>query len=303
MDTIQQGGRSQAVRIMQYLLGATPDGVFGPKTLKSVLAFQKANGLKEDGICGPKTWAALATAQKTIRQGASGNPVKAIQDALNITIDGKFGPQTEKAVRTLQNGGGLKLDGIVGPATWGYLLTVYKLPAASGGGGNPAIQPVDYKQYDARWRNVMYSNHNDPAQTIKNSGCGPTALANILARWYGVAITPVQVAQMAVEGGYRTYSSGTARAFFDWAAKKFECSKFERTTSTAKVENALSAGAYVIALMGKGYWTGGGHYITCWKYDASLDRIYANDPASSTRKYASASSFDKERKEYFIFFK
>lgn len=37
------------------------DGIFGPKTKSSVIAFQKSNGLEVDGIVGPQTWRALLT--------------------------------------------------------------------------------------------------------------------------------------------------------------------------------------------------------------------------------------------------
>jgi peptidoglycan hydrolase-like protein with peptidoglycan-binding domain len=36
-------------------------------------------------------------------------------------IDGIFGPNTDKAVRAYQKSKGLKVDGIVGPMTWGAL--------------------------------------------------------------------------------------------------------------------------------------------------------------------------------------
>ncbi|MEO5948958.1 MAG: peptidoglycan-binding domain-containing protein [Candidatus Saccharimonas sp.] len=39
------------------------DGVFGPKTLSAVKAFQKYWGLSADGVIGKNTWASLCSAQ------------------------------------------------------------------------------------------------------------------------------------------------------------------------------------------------------------------------------------------------
>lgn len=57
----------------------------------------------------------------TLRRGAVGEPVTQIQTSLGITVDGKFGPRTEAAVRKLQRANGLVPDGIVGPQTWAAL--------------------------------------------------------------------------------------------------------------------------------------------------------------------------------------
>jgi Putative peptidoglycan binding domain len=40
---------------------------------------------------------------------------------LGLTLDGVFGPQVETAVKLFQQGAGLEVDGIVGPATWAAL--------------------------------------------------------------------------------------------------------------------------------------------------------------------------------------
>ena len=63
-------------------------------------------------------------------------------------------------------------------------------------------------------------------------------------------------------------------------------------------DNALGT---LIASMGKGYWTNGGHYICVWKIDDNC--VYANDPASSKRTKQNINDFKKERKALFCFWK
>jgi hypothetical protein len=165
--------------------------------------------------------------------------------------------------------------------------------------GSP--KPKDFKQYDSRWGGKMYSRSN-PKLTIKNNGCGPTAVSDIVATLWDPDMTPALMAALFVRYGYCAEQSGTYRSAFKFVADRYHAARFIRTSDTNVVKLALVQGAYVVALMGKGYWTGGGHYICCWKYDPATDRIYANDPASNTRKSAASSLFAKERKEYFIFF-
>ena len=66
-------------------------------------------------------------AEPLLKKGATGDPVRQLQEALRDLgfykgpIDGKFGDQTETAVKHLQHDFGLQVDGIVGPATWRIL--------------------------------------------------------------------------------------------------------------------------------------------------------------------------------------
>lgn len=53
----------------------------------------------------------------TYKKGDKGEIVKHIQRALHLLPDGIFGKITEEAVRAFQSENGLKVDGIVGPAT------------------------------------------------------------------------------------------------------------------------------------------------------------------------------------------
>lgn len=59
---------------------------------------------------------------KPIKRGSTGNTVKLVQDALGLTVDGKFGPITEQQVKALQQAHSLTVDGIVGPITWAAIF-------------------------------------------------------------------------------------------------------------------------------------------------------------------------------------
>ena len=68
-----------------------------------------------------------------LRQGSSGPDQAQVQTWLNgldndprLTVDGKFGPATEKAVRAFQQSVGLSVDGVVGSNTWNALAMSYR---------------------------------------------------------------------------------------------------------------------------------------------------------------------------------
>ena len=56
---LKLGTKGEQVKHVQRVVGAAPDGGFGPKTEQSVMAWQRANGLKPDGVVGPVTWAKM----------------------------------------------------------------------------------------------------------------------------------------------------------------------------------------------------------------------------------------------------
>ena len=53
---VQRGSKGPAAALVQAIIGATPDGDFGPRSEQALKAWQTANGLKADGIVGPVTW-------------------------------------------------------------------------------------------------------------------------------------------------------------------------------------------------------------------------------------------------------
>ena len=81
---------------------------------------------------------AVQVAQTALRQGSRGETVRTVQTKLKRwgyysgSVDGIYGPATEKAVRAFQKKNGLAVDGVVGRATFAAL----GMPASSGGGNS-----------------------------------------------------------------------------------------------------------------------------------------------------------------------
>ena len=126
----------------------------------------------------------------TVKKGCKGEAVKQLQMLLGINADGIFGPKTKAAVIAYQTAHNLKPDGICGPLTWASLQGE-TIPASA------HVKPVDYKQYDSKWAKKMYSSHGDKSQTMKNSACGPTAMADIVATLIDSKVTPPDLAGRA----------------------------------------------------------------------------------------------------------
>lgn len=53
---LRRGSQGQAVKLIQRVVGAKPDGDFGAATERRVKAWQKAHRLLPDGVVGPVTW-------------------------------------------------------------------------------------------------------------------------------------------------------------------------------------------------------------------------------------------------------
>jgi peptidoglycan hydrolase-like protein with peptidoglycan-binding domain len=59
----------------------------------------------------------------TLRKGYIGEETKYLQKLLGITADGKFGANTESAVKKFQKSKNLSADGVCGNRTWAALVT------------------------------------------------------------------------------------------------------------------------------------------------------------------------------------
>lgn len=307
MTTIKKGSKGNAVKILQLYLKIEADGIFGKQTKIAVENFQRSNKIDPNGIVTNAEWAIISQKMPSIKKGDKGDSVKIWQYILNVTADGIFGSNTYNQTRAFQAASGLTIDGLVGKDTWtkGFLGDITIPISTTIITGKKNIQPKNFKQYDSKWGSVKYTKNNtySKKQTIRNSGCGPSSMADIVATWWDSSATPKTLAALSVKQGYRTTNSGTAWGFFAYCAKKYNASKFIQTSSYTTAENAIKNGAYVVCSMKPGLWTKGGHFICWWWVDGTY--VYVNDPASAApaRAKAKKNLMKNQCKQYFIFYK
>lgn len=313
MIAIKNKSQGTEVKILQTYLKVEVDGKFGPLTAAALNEWKIKNNLTPDGEMSKEDWKILAKTLPTIRLNDENIYVKMWQLFLNIKVDGTFGSSTKSATRAYQSTAKITVDGVVGPKTWTAAFTDNVITTTqtttktttSNTSSKKNKQPVNYKQYDSRWGSIVFTKNNtyNKNQTIRNSGCGPTSMADIVATWWNTSATPKTLAALAVKQGYRTENSGTAWGFFKYCANKYGASKFVQTSSYATAEAAIKNGAYVVCSMKPGNWTKGGHYICWWWVDDTY--VYTNDPASAAAGRAKAKKklMKEQCKQYFIFYK
>jgi peptidoglycan hydrolase-like protein with peptidoglycan-binding domain len=97
------------------------------------------------------------------KKGDVDHPVRTLQHLLRaqkqtVTVDGKFGPKTEAAVKAIQKAKKLTVDGIVGPKTWAAIIVTVKK-----GSTGDAVRGV---QEEIKFRNLS----DDPANATQVDG-------------------------------------------------------------------------------------------------------------------------------------
>ena len=313
MKTLSKMDKGPLVLAFKYLMGYTKDKTeeFTADFEAFVKTWQKDNGLTADGKIGEKTASILIAKLPNVSKtkNRKGNYAAGVQVLVGMTgddVDGIFGTKTKTAVINKQTEGKLDGDGVVGSKSWQYFI----LGEVKEHGKN-AKKPPDNKQNNTKWSKIMYSNHNDPKQTIGSSGCGPSAVSDVIDEWWDPKITPVETCEMSLNWGCRTYNSGTSGTFFKKIAEKYKATKYINTSSIKTAIECLDDGGYVIVCFGTGSsgkswykkWTTGGHYCCIWKYDGQY--FYINDPAS-TKTARTKGTYDEVlncRKGFYCFWK
>ena len=138
-----------------------------------------------------------------------------------------------------------------------------------------------YNQTDSRWKYHQYSSIGDSSQTIGTSGCGPTSAAMVATAIKGT-ITPPEMGDLFVQYGYRSASNGTYWSAFRWTADIFNIG-YQETSSLDTAVNLVRNNNYVIASVGNGLFTTGGHFIVIVGVDGDTLKIY--DPYLYSGKF------------------
>ena len=117
-------------------------------------------------------------------------------------------------------------------------------------------QVVYYNQTDPRWADKNYG----PSDLIRDTGCGPTVLAMTVSSFTDRKMNPEEMCQWAYENGYCSVGSGSYHGLI---AEGLEHFGLEITVSNSgdEVKQAFLEKRPVIAVMGEGHFTGGGHFI------------------------------------------
>jgi len=142
-------------------------------------------------------------------------------------------------------------------------------------------------------RSVVYYDQTDPAwaeepygsDTVGRYGCGPAVMAMVVSTLTDTRMDPAQMARHCVDQGYWAKKQGSYWAIVPGAAADFglTCTPLPpEETDRDTILHYLSTGQLLVALVGPGHFTNGGHFIIL--RGTTLDgSILVADPASLER--------------------
>ncbi len=143
---------------------------------------------------------------------------------------------------------------------------------------NAETPVVYYNQTDSRWGNKKHGKSG----SIGEAGCGPTALAIVVASLTNNQVTPYDVAQWSVENGYLCEGHGSYHSLIPNGGEHYGLTVTGIGNNSKKLVEALKEGKLVIAIMSKGHFTSSGHFIVL-RGVTEDGNILVADPASVKR--------------------
>ena len=156
-----------------------------------------------------------------------------------------------------------------------------------------------YNQHDSHWGSYLYGGQD----TISKYGCGPTTAAMIVSAFGNVngSITPKEMANWSASYGYFAPKSGSYHDYIPAVLSAFDLivdSVKDGERTPEHVAELLNSGHILVALMGKGALTNGGHFIIITKQNPN-GTVCIADPNSynNTNKEWSPAQLMRELKK------
>ena len=116
---------------------------------------------------------------------------------------------------------------------------------------------IYFNQKDKRYADKPYGTDN-----IGGYGCGPTSMSIVVSSLTDEIVDPIEMAAWAYQHGYWCSKSGSYHSLIPGAAKAWGLAVEGCTASEPqRILDALSEGKLVVAIMTKGHFTSGGHFI------------------------------------------
>ncbi len=132
-------------------------------------------------------------------------------------------------------------------------------------------------QWDSRWGYYEYS-----GSVMGVMGCGPVCLSMVgIHLLQNPDLTPIYIADYAVDNGYCVPGSGTSWELMSSGAAALGLHAEEVPLDENIVKDYLANGDPIICIMGKGIFTEDGHFIVMKGLED--DKIVINDPNSKAR--------------------
>lgn len=134
-----------------------------------------------------------------------------------------------------------------------------------------------YSQFDPRWAELAYGE----SDTIGQAGCGVVCMATVISALTGEVHDPVELAGWSVENGYYCEGNGSYHSLIPAAATASGLI-WEGNLTAQGIVDALAEGKLVVAVMGKGHFTKGSHFIVL-RGMTGEGKVLVSDPANYTR--------------------
>ena len=140
------------------------------------------------------------------------------------------------------------------------------------------VQVVYYNQGDPRWGDLPYGTDN-----IRGYACGPTAMAMVVSSLTSYTIDPANMSQWSYEHGHWCSGNGSYETLITGACKEWGLNvELCQRDEPDRIKSALRQGKLIVAIMGPGHFTKGGHFIVL-RGITNDGKILVADPASYTR--------------------